>query len=426
VFHLLPSFLPSFLPSSLQTANVAKIVSSDWRTMQPQQKDIWEEKARIDKARYEEEMAEYRTNIKINGGGNGFIPKRPMSAYLAYSNKRRAALKRMYPDATNAELSKMLAAAWKTAPLDVKAEYVEDEARLRALYNHAITPYRNKKPKKPRKKRVLAVKKGEAPARAVGSPRMDAPGLSRMGLQSMPTQENGYSLAGGSLPLGGGGGGGGGGYSDADRLRMLQGNARGNPQLGAPGPFGYAHTMPFPNNDPQQLLHQLQGNQLQMARAYPQPNQHPPASDDRAAMQLRDQLLLDQARAAAHGLRADNPFFENGMQGHGNNQTMQLNNQTATMQGYNSQAAMQGYNNQAAMQGYNSQAAMHGLNNQQQGYNNQTAMQGFNNQAAMQGLYNGVPSVPQQRGEAVDMSMFDDTYNNLASALRRRSFTGIP
>ena len=73
-----------------------------------------------------------------------------ISAYLAYSNKRRAALKRLYPDATNAELSKMLSKAWREADPAIKAEYIEEEARLRAEYNIAMMPWRSKKIQKRR------------------------------------------------------------------------------------------------------------------------------------------------------------------------------------------------------------------------------------------------------------------------------------
>ena len=43
-------------------------------------------------------------------------PKRPMSAFLAYSNSRRAALKREHPKSTNADLSRMLSKTWKELP----------------------------------------------------------------------------------------------------------------------------------------------------------------------------------------------------------------------------------------------------------------------------------------------------------------------
>jgi len=39
-----------------------------------------------------------------------------MSAFLAYSNSRRAGLKRDHPKSTNADLSRMLSKSWKELP----------------------------------------------------------------------------------------------------------------------------------------------------------------------------------------------------------------------------------------------------------------------------------------------------------------------
>jgi hypothetical protein len=71
-------------------------------------------------------------------------PKRPMSAFLAFSNKRRAGLKREHPDATNADLSKMLSKTWKEIPEDIKKKYTDEEAELRATYKEEVAIWRKK------------------------------------------------------------------------------------------------------------------------------------------------------------------------------------------------------------------------------------------------------------------------------------------
>lgn len=49
----------------------------------------------------------------------------PSSAFLAYSNSRRAELKRQNPKATNADLSRMLSKSWKALPpADRAGEFV--------------------------------------------------------------------------------------------------------------------------------------------------------------------------------------------------------------------------------------------------------------------------------------------------------------
>lgn len=67
-----------------------------------------------------------------------------MSAFLAFSNKRRAALKREHPNATNADLSKMLSLSWKEAPEDIRSKYMEEEASLRAHYKTEMGKWRKK------------------------------------------------------------------------------------------------------------------------------------------------------------------------------------------------------------------------------------------------------------------------------------------
>ena len=66
------------------------------------------------------------------------------SAFLAFSNKRRAALKRQHPDATNADLSKMLSKTWKEAPEELRRKYMDEEAELRQTYKVAMAKWRKK------------------------------------------------------------------------------------------------------------------------------------------------------------------------------------------------------------------------------------------------------------------------------------------
>lgn len=123
------------------------MVSKEWREMSEEDRQVWNERSRVDKARYDHEMQDYnqarklsKTNIKDPNA-----PRRPMSAFLAFSNKRRASLKREHPTATNADLSKMLSKSWKEFPHEMKKEYIEEEARLRAKYKADAVVWRKKK-----------------------------------------------------------------------------------------------------------------------------------------------------------------------------------------------------------------------------------------------------------------------------------------
>ena len=133
---------------SFKTTDIAKLVSEAWREMPADEKEKWEEKARKDKARYEVEKAMYKGPWKIPANKrtpkDPTAPKRPMSAFLAFSNKRRAGLKREHPDATNSDLSKMLSKTWKEAPEELKKKYMDEEAQLRATYKVEMAKWRKK------------------------------------------------------------------------------------------------------------------------------------------------------------------------------------------------------------------------------------------------------------------------------------------
>lgn len=136
------------LNSKQQTTDIAKLVSEAWRELEADDKEVWEKKARTDKARYEVEKAMYTGPWKVPANKrtpkDPSAPKRPMSAFLAFSNKRRAPLKRINPDATNADLSRMLSVTWKEAPDELRKKYMEEEAELRAHYKVRMAEWRKK------------------------------------------------------------------------------------------------------------------------------------------------------------------------------------------------------------------------------------------------------------------------------------------
>jgi len=131
------------------TTDVAKLVSEAWRKLSSEERAVWDEKAREDKERYEMERVVYAGPWKVPANRrtpkDPSAPKRPMSAFLAYSNKLRASLKKENPKATNAELSKMLSNMWKEAPMDIKKKHIDEEAKLREKYKEEMAQWRAEK-----------------------------------------------------------------------------------------------------------------------------------------------------------------------------------------------------------------------------------------------------------------------------------------
>jgi hypothetical protein len=74
------------------------MVAEAWKSLSSEDREKWEAMARNDMARYMAEKSRYSGPWKVPVGKRSLkdpsAPKRPMSAFLAYSNKRRGAVKR--------------------------------------------------------------------------------------------------------------------------------------------------------------------------------------------------------------------------------------------------------------------------------------------------------------------------------------------
>ena len=69
-------------------------------------------------------------------------PTRPMSTFLAYSNAKRAEVKKKNPTMNNVELSRALAQMWKEAPDEEKKDHIDKEYQLRQTYLSEIAIWR--------------------------------------------------------------------------------------------------------------------------------------------------------------------------------------------------------------------------------------------------------------------------------------------
>lgn len=122
------------------------MVSQAWKNLSAEERDEWEEMARRDKARYEVEKTMYTGPWKVPAKKRSHkdpnAPKRPMSAFLSFSNSKRAEVKAANPDIGNAEVSRILAKMWKEAPEEERKEHIDREYSLRQDYKTAIAEWR--------------------------------------------------------------------------------------------------------------------------------------------------------------------------------------------------------------------------------------------------------------------------------------------
>lgn len=121
------------------------MVSEAWKSLPADEREYWDDMARRDKERYEVEKSMYDGPWKVpaqKASKDPNAPKRPMSAFLSYSNSKRSSVKRQNPGLTNAEVSRVLASMWKNANVDEKQVYIDEEFKLRQKYKVNISEWR--------------------------------------------------------------------------------------------------------------------------------------------------------------------------------------------------------------------------------------------------------------------------------------------
>jgi len=126
--------------------DILKIVAREWKSLSDKDRAHWDEEARNDKVRFVREKAAYKGSWAIpkrRAKKHPLAPKRPMSAFLKYSQTRRAKVKTDNPDMSNTDVSRLLGEMWRNATQKERAPYVEQEERERKVYKEAIKKWRD-------------------------------------------------------------------------------------------------------------------------------------------------------------------------------------------------------------------------------------------------------------------------------------------
>jgi len=126
--------------------NITSLVSEAWRTLEPMERQKFEEMARQDKARYDVERRNYvpppGMTLTAKRKRDPDAPKRPMSAYLSYANKLRGKVKSENPDSSNGEISKILSNMWKGMSDDERKQYKDNEQMLWDIYRGKMVEWK--------------------------------------------------------------------------------------------------------------------------------------------------------------------------------------------------------------------------------------------------------------------------------------------
>lgn len=131
--------------SSQSKGNILKLVAKQWRELSASERAYWDEESRNDKVRFVREKAEYKGDWvvpKRRAKKHPLAPKRPMSAFLKFSQTRRPQVKRENPDMSNTDVSRLLGEMWRNAGQTEKKPYIEREMLERAAYKATIKKWR--------------------------------------------------------------------------------------------------------------------------------------------------------------------------------------------------------------------------------------------------------------------------------------------
>jgi len=125
--------------------DILNLVADDWKKLSDKDRAYWDEQSRNDKVRYVREKAAWKGPSLIpkrRAKKNPLAPKRPMSAFLKFSQTRRTKVKNENPDMSNTDVSRLLGEMWRNATAKEKNPYREQEKFERAIYNAEIKKFK--------------------------------------------------------------------------------------------------------------------------------------------------------------------------------------------------------------------------------------------------------------------------------------------
>ena len=134
--------------SNTNVTSISKHVSDEWKALSESDRHKWFEQARFDKERYNAERSLYTGPWVIpskRSRKDPSAPKRPMSAFLFYSQHKRKELKDLHPGLKNTDVSRLLGEHWNAAAEEERMPFIERERRERLVYNKDIAEWRQRK-----------------------------------------------------------------------------------------------------------------------------------------------------------------------------------------------------------------------------------------------------------------------------------------
>ncbi|KAJ8416567.1 hypothetical protein AAFF_G00358550 [Aldrovandia affinis] len=132
--------------TSVNFSEFSKKCSEKWKNLTAKEKGHFEDRAKADKVRYDQEMQSYipPKGSKKRKMKDPNAPKRPPSAFFLFCSEHRATLKGEYPGITIGEIAKKLGEMWaKQSPKD-KIPFEQKAGKLKEKYEKDAAAYRGK------------------------------------------------------------------------------------------------------------------------------------------------------------------------------------------------------------------------------------------------------------------------------------------
>jgi HMG (high mobility group) box len=135
------------LGAEATVTSISKRSAEMWKSLSLEERAVWDEAAAQDKRRYMMEKSQYNGPWQVpwkRVKKDPSAPKRPMSAFLYFSQGKRSVIKQEKPEIKNTEVSRVLGEMWRNLTDEERAPHVDRERREREIYKIVIAEWRER------------------------------------------------------------------------------------------------------------------------------------------------------------------------------------------------------------------------------------------------------------------------------------------
>ncbi|XP_029931897.1 high mobility group protein B3a [Myripristis murdjan] len=125
-------------------ADFSRKCSGRWKSMSGKEKSRFEELARQDKMRFDQEMQLYAPGRKRGQKKDPNAPKRPPSGFFIFCSEYRPKVKAQDPSLGIGDVAKKLGEMWNNLADSSKQPYLQKANKLKDKYNKDVADYKSK------------------------------------------------------------------------------------------------------------------------------------------------------------------------------------------------------------------------------------------------------------------------------------------